>query len=91
MVAGALGGLAGGYFSDLFGRKPIICGSLLAFILCFWLFMNVESLVSLLFLGLAGFMAVASHAVVVVMAHRTQATGCPPAVLESACWYLEFR
>jgi FSR family fosmidomycin resistance protein-like MFS transporter len=70
MIAGALGGLAGGYFSDLFGRKSIICGSLLAFIPCFWLFMNVESLVSLLFLGLAGFMVVASHAVVVVMAQE---------------------
>lgn len=70
LFAGALGGLAGGYLSDLLGRKPVIVGSLLLTSPFFYLFLNTAGILSQVLLALAGAFLMASFSVTVVVAQE---------------------
>ncbi|MFA6989354.1 MAG: MFS transporter [Candidatus Gastranaerophilaceae bacterium] len=68
LFCGALGGLAGGYLSDKFGRKPIIVGSLVMATPLFYLFLTTENPLNYLFLAFAGAALLASFSVTIVVA-----------------------
>lgn len=51
LFAGALGGLAGGYISDLLGRKPVIVGSLLMASPLFYFYLNSSGFLSYIVSG----------------------------------------
>ncbi len=70
LFSGAMGGLAGGYLSDLFGRKVVIVASLVAATPMFYLFLNTSGPVSYLLLGLSGALLLASFSVTVVVAQE---------------------
>lgn len=70
LFSGALGGLVGGYLSDRIGRKPVIIGSLAIASPLFYLFTITSSLLSYLFLALAGGALLASFSVTVVLAQE---------------------
>jgi len=70
LFAGALGGLVGGYLSDLIGRKAVIVGSLAAASPLFYLFLSTSGLLSYLLLGLAGACLLASFSVTTVVAQE---------------------
>ncbi|MCL6611634.1 MAG: MFS transporter [Peptococcaceae bacterium] len=70
LFSGALGGLAGGYISDLAGRKPVIVGSLLLATPMFYLFLNTAGIYSYIFLALAGALLMASFSVTIVVAQE---------------------
>lgn len=70
LFSGAAGGLAGGYLSDLFGRKIVIVGSLVLASPLFYLFLNTGAPLSYLFLALAGASLLASFSVTVVAAQE---------------------
>lgn len=74
LFAGALGGLAGGYLSDRFGRKTVIVGSLAAATPCFYLFLITGGLTSYIFMAMAGTMLLASFSVTVVVAQEIIST-----------------
>ncbi|MCL6635292.1 MAG: MFS transporter [Peptococcaceae bacterium] len=70
LFAGAAGGLAGGYLSDLFGRKAVIVGSLAAASPLFYLFLGTSGPLSYLLLALAGACLLASFSVTIVVAQE---------------------
>lgn len=70
LFAGAMGGLAGGYLSDLFGRKQVIVISLLLASPLLYLFLHTEGLLSYVFLALGGAALLASFSVTVVTAQE---------------------
>jgi MFS transporter, FSR family, fosmidomycin resistance protein len=70
LSAGAIGGLAGGYLSDLFGRKSVIVGSLVLTSPLFYIFLNTNGSPSYLLLALAGAALLASFSVTVVVAQE---------------------
>jgi FSR family fosmidomycin resistance protein-like MFS transporter len=67
---GAIGGLIGGYLSDLFGRKVIIVGSLVISSPLFYIFLHSTGLLSYLVLALAGAALLASFSVTIVAAQE---------------------
>lgn len=70
LFTGALGGLAGGYLSDLAGRKPVISVSLLSATILFYLFTQTGGTVGYVLLALAGASLMASFSVTVVAAQE---------------------
>jgi len=70
LFAGAVGGLAGGFISDLWGRKVVIVVSLLAASPLFYLFLGTGGPLSYLLLGLAGACLLASFSVTIVVAQE---------------------
>lgn len=70
LFSGAIGGLVGGYLSDLFGRKTVIVGSLVMASPLFYLFVSTNGPLSYLFLALAGACLLASFSVTIVVAQE---------------------
>lgn len=70
LFTGALGGVAGGYISDLVGRKAVISASLLSATLFFYLFTQSQGVVGYIILALAGASLMASFSVTVVAAQE---------------------
>ncbi len=70
LFMGAIGGLVGGYLSDLFGRKLVIVGSLLLATPLFYSFLHTDGMVSYMFLAGAGATLLASFSVTVVVAQE---------------------
>jgi FSR family fosmidomycin resistance protein-like MFS transporter len=70
LFSGAVGGLAGGYLSDLFGRKVVIVGSLVSASPLFYLFLGSSGPLSYLLLALAGACLLASFSVTIVVAQE---------------------
>jgi len=70
LFAGAMGGIAGGYFSDRIGRKAVIVISLLVASPLFYLFITTSGLLSYVWLALAGAALLASFSVTVVVAQE---------------------
>lgn len=70
LFSGAVGGLVGGYLSDLFGRKAVIVGSLVAASPLFYLYLGSSGLLSYLLLALAGASLLASFSVTIVVAQE---------------------
>lgn len=70
LFSGALGGLAGGHLSDIFGRRPVIAGSLLLATPFFYLFLHSNGAPGYIFLALGGAFLMASFSVTVVMAQE---------------------
>ena len=65
LVAGAVGGLIGGYISDVYGRKPLIVASLLLSTVFFYGFLNTFGIVSFILLGFGGMSLLSSFSVIV--------------------------
>ncbi|ACV63584.1 major facilitator superfamily MFS_1 [Desulfofarcimen acetoxidans DSM 771] len=65
LVAGAAGGLIGGYISDEYGRKPLIVGSLLLSSVFFYGFLYTSGMLSFVLLGLGGMSLLSSFSVIV--------------------------
>jgi MFS transporter, FSR family, fosmidomycin resistance protein len=70
LVAGAIGGLAGGHLSDRFGRKPVVAISLLLATPLFLLFLVAASPWTYVLLALAGASLMASFSVTIVVAQE---------------------
>lgn len=71
LFTGALGGLAGGYLSDLVGRRPVIVVSLPLSALLFWLFLgHYQGIGGALLLASAGAALLATFSVTVVAAQE---------------------
>lgn len=70
LLSGAVGGLVGGYLSDLVGRKAVIVVSLVAASPFFYLFLGTSGPLSYLCLILAGACLLASFSVTIVVAQE---------------------
>lgn len=70
LAAGAIGGVAGGFISDYFGRKPLIIGTLILATPLFFAFLLTSGAVSTIFLALAGAALLSSFSVTVVAAQE---------------------
>ena len=70
LFTGALGGLLGGYISDIFGRRAVIAGSLVLVTPLFYLYLSTAGVLSYLFLALAGASLLASFSVTIVAAQE---------------------
>lgn len=66
LIAGAAGGVLGGFIADRFGRKKLTVGSLVAATPLFLAFVMTDGALSVIFLALAGAALLASFAVTVV-------------------------
>ncbi|MEN6440414.1 MAG: MFS transporter [Syntrophobacter sp.] len=70
LFMGAMGGLVGGYLSDLFGRKSVIVGSLVLATPLFYFFLHTDGPLSYVLLAAAGATLLASFSVTVVVAQE---------------------
>ncbi|MGQ9532347.1 MAG: MFS transporter [Desulfotomaculales bacterium] len=70
LFAGAMGGLAGGYLSDLFGRRAVIVGSLVAATPTLRLFLHLDGVPAAVCLALGGAFLLASFSVTIVAAQE---------------------
>lgn len=70
LASGAVGGMIGGYFSDRFGRKPLIAGSLILSSVFFYGFMLTDGFLSLVLLVLGGMTVLSSFSVTVLIAQE---------------------
>ena len=70
LLAGAIGGLAGGYLSDRIGRKQVTAGSLILATPFFCLFLGAASPWTYVLLAIAGAFLLASFSVTVVVAQE---------------------
>jgi FSR family fosmidomycin resistance protein-like MFS transporter len=70
LSAGAVGGILGGFISDLYGRKRLIVGSLVLATPLFIAFLYTQGILSTIFLALAGAALLSSFSVTVVAAQE---------------------
>jgi FSR family fosmidomycin resistance protein-like MFS transporter len=70
LFSGAIGGILGGFISDLFGRKPLIVSSLVLATPLFYGFSQTHGILSTIFLALAGASLLSSLSVTVVAAQE---------------------
>lgn len=70
LLAGAVGGLIGGYVSDRFGRKPLVVISLALASTCFYGFLYTSGAISYVFLALGGMALLSSFSVTVAAAQE---------------------
>ncbi len=70
LAAGAMGGVLGGIISDKFGRKPLVVASLMLASPLFYLFLNTQGVLSLVFLALAGMSLMSNFSVTIVAAQE---------------------
>ena len=70
LIAGAVGGIIGGYISDRFGRKPLIVSSLIMASIFFNGFLLTKGLLSIALLVLGGMALLSSFSVTVVIAQE---------------------
>lgn len=70
LLTGALGGVAGGFISDRWGRKPLIVGSLVLATPLFLGFLATQGALSLVFLALSGAALLSSFSVTTVAAQE---------------------
>jgi MFS transporter, FSR family, fosmidomycin resistance protein len=66
LFAGAIGGILGGFISDMYGRKPLIVGSLILATPLFYAFLSTQGIISIVFLALAGASLLSSFSVTIV-------------------------
>jgi FSR family fosmidomycin resistance protein-like MFS transporter len=71
LFTGAFGGIAGGFISDRWGRKPLIVGSLILATPLFFGFLLTEGALSLVLLAMAGAALMSSFSVTTVAAQET--------------------
>ncbi|TXT49366.1 MAG: sugar phosphate permease [Spirochaetes bacterium] len=70
LASGALGGVLGGVISDRYGRKPLVVASLMLASPLFYLFLNTQRFVSLVFLAFAGMSLMSNFSVTIVAAQE---------------------
>lgn len=70
LFVGAIGGVLGGFISDMYGRKPLIVGSLLLATPFFFAFLYTQGIWSTIFLALGGASLMSSFSVTVVAAQE---------------------
>jgi MFS transporter, FSR family, fosmidomycin resistance protein len=70
LFTGSLGGLAGGFLADKYGRKKILIGSLMMATPLFALFLLSHGWMSVVILGLAGAFLLATFSITVTAAHK---------------------
>lgn len=70
LATGAIGGIIGGFISDMFGRKRLIVGSLVLATPLFFAFLFTQGILSTVFLALAGAALLSSFSVTVVAAQE---------------------
>jgi len=70
LATGAIGGVIGGFISDIYGRKRLIVGSLIMATPLFFAFLYTSGLASTIFLALAGAALLSSFSVTIVAAQE---------------------
>ena len=70
LATGAIGGVIGGYISDIFGRKRLVVGSLIISTPLFFGFFLTNGILSTIFLALAGAALLSSFSVTVIAAQE---------------------